>query len=89
MINAKTCFESLSTSGLRVHQIRVFPLTLSLSKGALRENRQTLMTREESELTKLFVVNHQMPYLGPSNLRIVFERLYNWYLVRTAAKTVR
>lgn len=48
-----------------------------------------LMTGEESELTKLFVVNHQMPYLGPSNLRIVFERLYNWYLVRTAAKTVR
>jgi glycine/D-amino acid oxidase-like deaminating enzyme len=48
-----------------------------------------LMTGEESELSKLFVVNHQMPYLGPSNLRIVFERLYNWYLVRTAAKTVR
>jgi hypothetical protein len=27
-INAKTCFESLSTSGLRVHQVRAFPLTL-------------------------------------------------------------
>ena len=40
-INAKTCFESLSTSGLRVHQIRVFPLTLSWSKNAFRENRQS------------------------------------------------
>src|SRR5450759_1004873 len=41
-INAKTCFEGLSTTGLRVHQVRVFPLTLlSLSKGAFRENRQT------------------------------------------------
>ncbi|MFI5399181.1 MAG: NAD(P)/FAD-dependent oxidoreductase [Candidatus Binatia bacterium] len=48
-----------------------------------------LMAGEESDLTRLFVVNHQMPYLGPSYLRIVFERLYNWYLVRTAAKTVR
>ena len=48
-----------------------------------------LMAGEESELTKLFVVNHQMPYLGPSSLRIVFERLYQWYLVRTAGKTVR
>jgi glycine/D-amino acid oxidase-like deaminating enzyme len=48
-----------------------------------------LMAGEESELTKLCVVNHQMPYLGPSSLRIVFERLYKWYLVRTAEKTVR
>lgn len=48
-----------------------------------------LMAGVESDLTKLFVVNHQMPYLGPSSLRILFERLYKWYLVRNAAKTVR
>ncbi len=47
-----------------------------------------LMAGEESELTKLFLVNHQMPYLGPSRVRILFERLYKWYLVRTATKTV-
>jgi len=48
-----------------------------------------LMTGEQSELTRLFVVNHQMPYLGPSSTRILFERLYKWHLLRTAAKTVR
>lgn len=48
-----------------------------------------LMAGEQSELTKLCVVNHQIPYLGPSSLRLVFERLYKWYLVRSAAKTVR
>jgi gamma-glutamylputrescine oxidase len=48
-----------------------------------------LIAGEQSELTKLCVVNHQMPYLGPSSLRLVFERLYKWYLVRSAAKTVR
>jgi len=48
-----------------------------------------LMTGEDSERTKLCVVNHQMPYLGPSSLRIVFERLYKWYLVRSAERTVR
>ncbi len=48
-----------------------------------------LIAGEASELTKLCVVNHQMPYLGPSSLRIVFERLYKWYLTRTSAKTVR
>ena len=48
-----------------------------------------LMAGEESALTKLVVVNHQMPYLGPASFRILFERLYKWYLVRTAAKTVR
>ena len=47
-----------------------------------------LMAGEESALTKLCVVNHQMPYLGPRGLRIVFERLYKWYLTRTSAKTV-
>ncbi len=48
-----------------------------------------LMAGEESELTKLCVVNHHIPYLGPASLRIVFERLYKWYLTRTAEKTVR
>ena len=48
-----------------------------------------LMAGVESELTKLCVVNHRMPYLGPSSLRLLFERLYKWYLVRNAAKTVR
>ncbi len=48
-----------------------------------------LIAGEQSELTKLLVVNHEIPYLGPRSLRIVFERLYQWYLVRNAAKTVR
>jgi gamma-glutamylputrescine oxidase len=48
-----------------------------------------LIAGEESPLTELFVVNHHMPYLGPTSLRIVFERLYEWYLERTAEKTVR
>jgi glycine/D-amino acid oxidase-like deaminating enzyme len=43
----------------------------------------------ESEFTRLFVVNHSMPYMGPASLRIIFERLYKWYLVRNAVKTVR
>jgi glycine/D-amino acid oxidase-like deaminating enzyme len=48
-----------------------------------------LMAGEESELTRLCVVNHNMPYLGPAALRIVFERLYKWYLVRAGERTVR
>jgi gamma-glutamylputrescine oxidase len=48
-----------------------------------------LMAGEESELTKLVPVNHAMPYLGPAPLRIVFERLYQWYLSRSGTKTVR
>jgi len=48
-----------------------------------------LMAGEESELPRLFVVNHPMPYLGPAVVRLVFERLYEWYLVRTGEKTVR
>lgn len=48
-----------------------------------------LIAGEESDLTKLCVVNHKMPYLGPASLRIVLERLNKWYLVHTAAKTVR
>jgi hypothetical protein len=48
-----------------------------------------LMAGEVSELTRLFVVNHAMPYLGPSSIRIVFERLYKWYLTRLGTRTVR
>ena len=48
-----------------------------------------LMAGATSALTELVVVNHQMPYLGPARLRIVFERLYQWYLMRSGAKTVR
>lgn len=48
-----------------------------------------LMTGERSALSELFVVNHQMPHLGPASLRIVFERLNKWYLMRSGTKTVR
>jgi gamma-glutamylputrescine oxidase len=48
-----------------------------------------LMAGEQSDLTRLCAVNHQIPYLGPGNLRIVFQRLYEWYLRRAGAKTVR
>ncbi len=48
-----------------------------------------LMAGEESALTKLVPVNHDMPYLGPAPLRILFERLYQWYLSRSGTKTVR
>jgi hypothetical protein len=39
-----------------------------------------LVAGEQSEFTRLFVVNHRMPYLGPSSARFLFERLYRWYL---------
>jgi glycine/D-amino acid oxidase-like deaminating enzyme len=48
-----------------------------------------LMARKESELTRLTVVNHQMPYLGPVSTRYLLGRLNRWYLVRMGAKTVR
>ncbi|MBI5503409.1 MAG: FAD-binding oxidoreductase [Deltaproteobacteria bacterium] len=48
-----------------------------------------LMAGQESDLTRLCVVNHPMPYLGPRSLRIVFERLNKWYLLRAGTKTVR
>lgn len=48
-----------------------------------------LISGATSELTRLFVVNHQMPYLGPSSIRIVFEKLYKWYLMSAGSKTVR
>jgi gamma-glutamylputrescine oxidase len=48
-----------------------------------------LMAGADTELTRLFVVNHQMPYLGPESLRTVFEHLYKWYVERSATRTVR
>ncbi|HVM97513.1 MAG TPA: FAD-binding oxidoreductase, partial [Candidatus Acidoferrales bacterium] len=48
-----------------------------------------LMTGVESELTKLCVVNHAMPYLGPAAVRLIGERFYKWYVQRLGAKTVR
>ncbi|MBI4514244.1 MAG: FAD-dependent oxidoreductase [Deltaproteobacteria bacterium] len=48
-----------------------------------------LMSGVESDLTRLFVVNHRIPYLGPRYTRILFQSLYKWYVMRSAAKTVR
>ncbi len=48
-----------------------------------------LMANEESEHTRLFVVNHKIPYGGPRNLRILSSRLYKWYVTRASSKTVR
>ena len=48
-----------------------------------------LIAGERTDFTRLFVVNHQMPYLGPASVRIAFERLYRWYLTRTAENPVR
>ncbi|MBI3782596.1 MAG: FAD-binding oxidoreductase, partial [Deltaproteobacteria bacterium] len=43
-----------------------------------------LMSGVENELTKLCVVNHTMPYLGPASLRLIGERLYKWQAVISA-----
>jgi len=48
-----------------------------------------LMAGETSELTDLFVVNHKIPYAGPSSLRSLFARLYKEYLNRWASNTTR
>jgi glycine/D-amino acid oxidase-like deaminating enzyme len=48
-----------------------------------------LIAGEAGELSKLFVVNHKIPYVGPRSLRILFARLYKAYVTRRAAKTVR
>jgi glycine/D-amino acid oxidase-like deaminating enzyme len=48
-----------------------------------------LVAGEQSEFTRLFVVNHRMPYLGPSSVRFLFERLYRWYLTRGTENPVR
>jgi glycine/D-amino acid oxidase-like deaminating enzyme len=46
-----------------------------------------LMAGEKSELTDLFVVNHEIPYAGPRSLRPLFARLYKWYLKKGSGKT--
>ena len=46
-----------------------------------------LVAGETSELTDLFVVNHQIPYAGPTSLRHLSARLYKWYLKKGAGKT--
>ena len=38
-----------------------------------------LMAGEPSELTKLYYVNHKIPWAGPQKLRFVPARLYKWY----------
>ncbi|CAB1059143.1 hypothetical protein D1BOALGB6SA_3901 [Olavius sp. associated proteobacterium Delta 1] len=38
-----------------------------------------LMAGEPSELTKLYYVNHKIPWAGPQKLRIIPARLYKWY----------
>jgi len=48
-----------------------------------------LMAGETSELADLFVVNHQIPYAGPTSLRHLSARLYKWYLKRGSGKTTR
>ncbi|MBI4515019.1 MAG: hypothetical protein HY699_04285 [Deltaproteobacteria bacterium] len=48
-----------------------------------------LIAGEESELTKLCVVNHPLPHLGPRSLRVLFGRLNKWDQERAAVKTVR
>jgi len=48
-----------------------------------------LIAGESSELTDLFVVNHKIPYAGPRELRILFARLYKWYLKKWGSNTTR
>ena len=49
-----------------------------------------LMAGEESEFTKLFVLNHQIPYMGPTSLRYLAAWMQKRYLMLTSsAKTVR
>jgi glycine/D-amino acid oxidase-like deaminating enzyme len=46
-----------------------------------------LMAGETSDLTDLFVVNHEIPWAGPSSLRHLSALLYKWYLKRSSGKT--
>jgi glycine/D-amino acid oxidase-like deaminating enzyme len=46
-----------------------------------------LMAGEKTELTDLFVVNHEIPYAGPVSLRHLSARLYKWYLKTRSGKT--
>ncbi len=45
-----------------------------------------LMAGEPSDLTNLFVVNHKIPYLGPTRTRILPVRFYKWYFERKGSK---
>ncbi len=38
-----------------------------------------LMAGEPSELTRLYYVNHKIPWAGPQRLRIIPARIYKWY----------
>jgi len=46
-----------------------------------------LVAGEQSELTDLYVVNHEIPWAGPQSLRALSARLYKWYLKKGSAKT--
>jgi len=48
-----------------------------------------LIAGETSELTDLFIVNHKIPYVGPSNLRAFAASVYKSYLKRSSGKTTR
>lgn len=41
-----------------------------------------LMAGEPSDLTKLYYVNHKIPWAGPQKLRIIPARIYKWYAKR-------
>jgi len=43
-----------------------------------------LMAGEQSNLTDLFVVNHSIPYLGPTGIRYSMQRLFRWYIEATS-----
>lgn len=45
-----------------------------------------LMAGESSDLANLFVVNHKIPYLGPTSTRILPVRFYKWYFERKGSK---
>ncbi len=48
-----------------------------------------LIAGESSELTRLFVVNHKIPYAGPAALRMAAVTLYKEYLKRWGSNTTR
>jgi glycine/D-amino acid oxidase-like deaminating enzyme len=44
-----------------------------------------LMAGEQSELTDLFVVNRDIPYVGPAGIRFPVDRIVRWYIERFAS----